>query len=313
MAALEQIGGRATPLLAYLERWKATTHLKGQSLDQVVARIKRFAGMVDQPIERLAGKHVQGWIEVMLHPADGSKACGVDTLRNYLASLRQYWEYLQSHDIVPLESRPFWNRKLQDSRNSLEKAKEDRRRFESSEVVKLWRRADEIGDRSLAAAIRLAAYTGARREGVCALTVQSIRRNPKTGLEFFHFEEKSKAGIRDVPIHSEIIGLVKGLMSCADADGYLIHNTTINKYGIRGDHIGRRFSRMKAAMGFGEQHTFHSIRHTVIYLLRRAECPLEIRKNIVGHAPQGAHEGYGGVIDLSKKKEWLERAIHYPE
>lgn len=311
--ALDHISGRATPILAYLDRWKVATHLKGQSLDQAVSRIKKFASTVNEPIERLTGRHVQVWIESMIQPSDESKGYSVDTLGNYLASLRTYWEYLQSHDIVPLESRPFWNRKLQDRRNEVERAGQDRNRFEPSEVVKLWQMAEELRDEPLAAAIRLAAYSGARREGVCALTVQSIRRHHATGIDYLHFAEKSRSGIRAVPIHSKIADLIKTLVNGADSDGYLIHNTTVNKYGKRGDNIGGRFSRMKATMEFGGQHTFHSIRHTVIYLLRRAECPLEIRKNIVGHAPQGAHEGYGGVIDLTKKQEWLEKAICYPE
>jgi integrase len=313
IAALDQISGRATPILAYLDRWKVATHLKGQSLDQAISRIKRFASTIDEPIERLTGRHVQVWIESMMLPSDDSKGYSADTLGNYLASLRTYWEYLQSHDIIPLDSRPFWNRKLQDRRNEVERAEQDRNRFEPPEVVKLWQKADETGDKPLAAAIRLAAYSGARREGVCALTVQSIRRQNESGIDFLHFAEKSRSGVRAVPIHSKIADLIKTLAKGADANGYLIHNTTINKYGKRGDNIGGRFSRMKAAMGYGGQHTFHSIRHTVIYLLRRAECPTEIRKNIVGHAPQGAHEGYGGVIDLLKKREWLEKAICYPE
>ena len=87
-----------------------------------------------------------------------------------------------------------------------------------------------------------------------------------------------------------------------------------NRYGQRGDALGKRFTRLKTSLGFDEHHTFHSLRHTVVHLFRKAECPLEIRNQILGHedGDAGAGAGYGGHIDQKHKLEWIKRAISYP-
>lgn len=56
-------------------------------------------------------------------------------------------------------------------------------------------------------------------------------------------------------------------------DGYLIPVSTQNQYDERSAPIGKRFGRMKAEMGFGPEHVFHSIRKTVATLLEDAQCP----------------------------------------
>src|SRR5208337_705055 len=63
----------------------------------------------------------------------------------------------------------------------------------------------------LANAIKLAAYTGARREGICTLKVSSLLTDPDTKIRFLHLSEKTRAGKRDVPVHSAIAGLIDEL------------------------------------------------------------------------------------------------------
>ena len=309
--AFEQIMGYATPILAHLDAWKAATHLKGKTLDQVISDINQFAKAVDQPLERLSGKHVQGWIEGLLNPKSGNTVAAV-TVRRKLTALRTYWVWLHSHELVSSDQHPFTGRKVNEHKTAVEKAEELRLRFEPADVVWLWREAEAKGDQALAAAIKIAAYTGARREGVSTLTVKSIRHDPASETDYFHFAEKTGNGVRDVPVHPELKNLITHLSGHADQDGYLIPSSNKNKYSKRGDALGKRFTRLKQELGFGEQHVFHSLRHTVIYLYRKAECPVEIRNQIVGHADDDVGAGYGGVIDMRQKLAWLTRAIIYP-
>jgi integrase len=176
---------------------------------------------VSEPIETLSGRHVQHWIDGLLHPATG-EPLSVKTVRRKLASLRAYWDHLQSHEIVTVEQRPFADRKVNGGTTEAQDAEAARERFTTADVVKLWEAADAKGDVMLAAAIRIAAYTGMRREGICTLRANSIRRDPDSGIAFMHVAEKTAAGVRDVPIHSAIRDLLTGLGKKADRDGYLI-------------------------------------------------------------------------------------------
>ncbi len=77
--------------------------------------------------------------------------------------------------------------------------------------------------------------------------------------------------------------------------------------------MGKRFTRLKSDLGFGESHTFHSLRHTVVHLFRTAHCPVEIRNHILGHEGDegGAGAHYGGHIGEKLKLEWIEKSIRY--
>jgi hypothetical protein len=74
--------------------------------------------------------------------------------------------------------RPFWNRKVNGGKTETEEADDDRERFDPADVVRLWKAAEAKGDFVLATAIKLAAYTGARREG--AFAPRGFRRSRPT-------------------------------------------------------------------------------------------------------------------------------------
>jgi integrase len=312
-AALGRITGNATPILAHLEEWKAVTHLKGKSLGQSISAINKFAKAVGEPMERLQGGHVQKWIDGLLRPKSGEPVTAA-TVNSYLSGIRTYWEWMQSHDIIPAEQRPFWGRKVNDGRTSAKAADDKRDRFAPADVERLWEAAEAKGDAMLAAAIRIAAYSGMRREGICTLRVDSIQRDPDTDREFMHVSEKTAAGVRDVPIHPAIRELLTKLSNKPDTGSYLIHSSDHNKYGKRGDAVGKRFTRLKQELGFDDRHVFHSIRKTVAHLLETAECPEGVAQDIVGHVKPGMTFGlYSGLTRLDHRARWLETAVKYPE
>lgn len=72
---------------------------------------------------------------------------------------------------------------------------------------------------------------------------------------------KTDAALRKVPAHTAIGGLLVRLV-VDSKNGYLIPVATKNQYDERSAPIGKRFGRMKAEMGFGPEHLFHSIRKT---------------------------------------------------
>jgi integrase len=300
--ALESTAQTDTPFLFHFDEWKKRTNLKGKTLDQAASDIKQFSTAVSKPLEGLSGGDVQTWIEGL------SETVSAVTVRRKLSALKSYWRWLQSHEHVSPDNRPFDGRTVNDRRTKVERAIDKRQRFEPSDIPKLIQASAD--DPSLQAMICLAAYTGARREGLASLTKQSVI--DIEGIPSIRLQEKTEAGIRTVPIHPEIADLIADLISESE-DGFLIPSDP-NRYGKRGDALGKRFTRLKTSLGFDERHTFHSIRHSVVFLFRRAECPIEIRNQILGHeaGDTGAGGDYGGHIDQKHKLEWMTKAISYP-
>ena len=76
--------------------------------------------------------------------------------------------------------------------------------------------------------------------------------------------------------------------------------------------IGKRFGRLKQALGFPEKKVFHSIRKTVVTLLEDAGVPENLTADIVGHEkPRITYGLYSGGHSLAPMREALEK-IRYP-
>jgi integrase len=236
------------------------------------------------------------------------KTVSAVTVGRKVSAVRSYWQWLQSHEIISPDRNPFEGRTIKDNRTKVEQALAKRQRFDTADVVKLWKAA--AGDRPLHALIRPAAFTGARREGLASLQINLVVK--VDGVDCPRLQEKTEAGIRTVPIHPEIATLVADLAKNS-TDGFLIQSET-DKYGHRGDALRKRFTKLKTDLKFDKLHTFHSLRHTVVHLFREAECPVEIRNQILGHevGDTGAGSGYGGHVGEKLKLEWLTKAVRYP-
>ncbi len=185
--------------------------MKGKTLDQAKSDIEQFTKTVPEPLEAVTGGHVQTWIETLLETVSAV------TVRRKLSNVRSYWGWMQSHELVAPDRSPFDGRKVMDRRTKVEKALDQRQRFEPSEVVKLIDAAK--GDKPLQDLIRLAAFSGARREGLASLKTDSVIQ--VEGVACLSLTEKTEAGIRKVPVHPEIAALVKKLIEDSK-DGFLI-------------------------------------------------------------------------------------------
>ncbi len=94
----------------------------------------------------------------------------------------------------------------------------------------------------------------------------------------------------------------------ASTDGFLLSVRTRNQYGDRSNALGKRFGRLKKAIGFSEQHVFHSIRHTVATLLEDAGVPESTAADVLGHEkPTMTYGLYSGGASLATKRAAIER------
>ena len=299
--AFARITGNATPFNTHIAAWSEGTYLIDRaSYNQVKSDIDKFSDAhPEETLESLTGATVQIWIDGLL------KTQKPTTVRRKLSSLRGYWKWLTKREILSLDAKnPFEGREVKDSRSKLKVAQDRRQRFEPPDVLKLIVQAETDGDGALANMIRLAAYTGIRREGLITLTAGSLV--VVEGIPCLHVEEKSEAGIRDVPLHPDILPLIERL---SKSNTYLIPCSAEK----RGDAMGKRFSRMKTKMGFDEHYTFHSIRHTVVLFFRKSGCRLDVQNQIIGHENDSVQAGYGGHVDMADKLEWILKASKYPK
>ena len=310
--AADRITGHATPFLSYLEKWKPHAGLKPRPLDQAISSIKQFEKAVAKPIEQIGEHDVQRWIETLIN-AEGKSGLSSKTVNRKLGEIRNYWTWMQQHRLVPKSHNPFDGHRVRDPASRRKTKDDERQRFRPEDVVRCWVAAEQNNDEPLAAAIKIAAYSGARIEGVAQLQKSDIRDDPDTKIKFMRMSDKTAAGDRFVPVHPKITGLIKQLAKQADEKNYLIHSKADNKYGERSQPIGKRFGRLKTDLGFDHRFVFHSIRKTVTHLLETAECPPGIAKDIVGHAKTDLTFGiYSGETRMDHRLRWLKKAIVYP-
>jgi integrase len=309
--ALQQIIGLETPdtpFLYRLEAFKETTHLKGKALAQTVFALKGFAKAVNLSLEALqgpgAGNTVQKWLDDLRR----DRGLRSTTLMHKLSGLQAYWKWLHKREFVANEFGPFHRRDARDGRNGAEEADDDRMPFDPVDVPRLWRAAEEDGDPELFAAIKLGAYTGIRRNGICSLTASSVVTDRESGIRYFQVTEKTKSGRRKVPVHLAITDLVDAMIANADKDGYLFHSPGIDVFGYRGKDISVRFTALKAAMGFHEKQDFHSLRHTFQSGLEHQGVREKVRKNLMGHKVSDITDGrYGTVAPLTELRDGIEK------
>jgi integrase len=291
--------GQLVSFTEHLDEWLGSSRASDKTKDMQRSDVKRFAAKFPM-VQDVTRREVRRWITRLMN--NGGLA--PKTVQRVLSALRGYWRYLQSIDVANEDHEPFT--KLDVARqNKRTTPRSTRQPFEPSEVVKLRDAAIERGGDQLADLIRLGMWTGCRIEELCALKVEQVKDD-----HFSIRDAKTKAGWRDVPIHRELAQTMARLVQ-ESADGYVLSGLAFNKYRGRSNGIGKRFGKLKTAMGFGPQHVFHSIRKTVVTILEDAGVAENIVADIVGHGkPTMTYGLYSGEVSLAAKREALDKLTY---
>ncbi len=266
--------GKLVKMEEHLDEWLATLSNEAKSKDMKRSTVLKFAETFPY-LQDVNRRGVQRWVNALVSD-QGKKAA---TVRRALSEVRGYWTYLGSIEVVPEDSLPF-ERLTLPKESSKSAVRDERRAFSPKEVADLLRAAEEKGPPQLADLIRLGMWTGARLEELCALKVENV------GEGFFEVvDAKSKAGWRRVPIHSKLAPTMARLVEASRKakDEYVMAGLSTNKYLDRSNAIGKRFGRLKDEAGFGPQHVFHSIRHTVATMFKSARVEEALAADILGH------------------------------
>jgi len=281
--------GARLPTIEHLDEWLGSLQVKDKTAKMRRSTIERLSAKFPM-LQDISRKEVRRWVTELgaeLKPA---------TVQRMTSDCRTYWAYLATIEAVPEDSAPF-------DRLGLKVKSSSWLPYTAKDAVRLL--AEAKGDLQLADAIRLAMYTGARREELCSLKIEHVKED-----RFEIVDAKTEAGIRTVPIHQKLSKTIKRLLRDSK-DGYVLSGLTPNANGDRGDAIGKRFTRLKRSLSFDDRHTFHSWRGTVITLLERAGVPEGTVQDIVGHERSTlAGSTYSGKSTFEMRRSALAKLAY---
>lgn len=297
--------GTQTPMHPLYTDWAAQLTLAPKTIDQMKKDVKT---MVDHfgTIEKVTSASVRDWIKGLMQDTPIKKGYSPSSIKRIVGFCRNFWGYLQEHEKASQDAQPFMVPTAAKKAAAKSSGTKGWTPFLPAEVVKLWRTALAKKDQQLADLIHLGMYTGARIEELCSLKVEHC-----DGNALLIVDAKTSAGIRTVPVHTALAAKVQTLKD-SSKDGYLLSGLSFNQYGDRSNAIGKRFGRLKRAMGFPAAKVFHSIRKTVVTQLENAGVAENLAADIVGHEkPRITYGLYSGGHSLTSMKDALEK-LSYP-
>lgn len=125
---------------------------------------------------------------------------------------------------------------------------------------------------------------------------------------------KSQAGLRKVPIHSEVVrlGLLDYVASMKERKEDRLWPDLATREGKPGGYFSAWFGVYRRSLGFGLYPDFHCLRHTVRTQMAEAEVPEQVMDAIAGHEVKGST---GAKVYTHRSLKSLQQAIehlHYP-
>jgi integrase len=282
-------------LLKTYREFRESRSSNQKHIDQQVGKMERLSDFLKQEELPLNFDTVDQWLKSL----DRAPA----TLGQYLMAGTALWKWATKYapawrDEYKDKVNPFTGHELPQG-GGAETAGQDREIYTQADALKLHQAALDNKDKPLADLIALGWYTGARIEELCRLTKDSVIT--VDGIRCFDFpRSKSKASKRVIPIHPSLLSTIDRL-SNDTTDTFLIP-TSSHHHDKRSHAISKAFGRLRTAAGFSKLHVFHSLRHTVVTELIRADVPDALAKELVGHETGSVtHDVYSKGASTAQK------------
>ncbi len=253
---VKEITGEVIHLPRYIDEWSRSLTLAPKTIAMMHSDVQRFV---------VQFKYSGGINHRAVRTYLAGLGVTVQTQRRILSGIKNYWNFLQDQFELD-DADPFINAIPRTKTKASGKARKD---WQPEDLVRVYRAAKGTDLKLL---IRIAAYTGARREELC---------NPTTMFNqntIMIVDAKTSAGIRTVPVHDAIKPLINDWVVARK-------NLKPNRFGDMSDAIGKRFSRLKTELGYDKGLVFHSIRATAATLLENAGVPEGVAADIIGDLP----------------------------
>ena len=266
-----------------LEAFRISLERKGneaKTIDQMCRRVKQFSDYLTATGKPVSFDTVSAYLDQLTDKAGNPLSS--KTKKQHTWSASAYWKWACKHDVEWREQYKGQPNPFADHDFPVIKGEAiSWEAFSKKDVERLHALAVEKKDQPLADLIAIGAYSGARLEEIGRIHRDTITIKNGVPVSFSITEAKSAAGIREVPFHPKIAGLVSSLLE-ASPDGFLLPGGN-NKYGNRLDALSKRFGRLKTQAGFDKQHVFHSIRKTTITLVHQAGADVAVMPGLFGH------------------------------
>lgn len=161
----------------------------------------------------------------------------------------------------------------------------------------------------------LMAYTGARREELCQLTVSDVGQDEGSSIWYLHIRPgegqsvKTASSRRKVPLHSDLIALdFIDYKNSLPASGRLFPDLTHHPADGWGHNFGKlwaKYLRNEAGVN-SSANPAHGFRHSFKTLCREVGIPGEVHDWLTGHSIPGVGATYGST-PLRRMAEELEK------
>lgn len=283
LPVVRALAGKALPLTALLERWLSAWGKQKKTTDEA-RRIVTGAARTLPDVYAVTPGAARKWVASLgVAPATANKQ---------LSILRLYFSWLAEEGVVAVN--PFIGVK------GPKRGRSTRTVLVPAETARLWQAAVDRQDQPLADCILLLAFTGLRFEEACCLRAEDLIE--REGVPMLRVVGgKTDSARRDVPVHSALLSTVRAWAARAvaekargkrGAEGFLIAGLRASTYGLRSTAVGKRFGRLKTAMGLPPERVAHSMRHWVNTAMVRAEVDQRLINEILGHSQNGMQAVY---------------------
>ncbi|MFA0050274.1 tyrosine-type recombinase/integrase [Vibrio breoganii] len=293
--------------------FKRAEGVKPKNLDLLRSRIRSFVQTTNKPLEKISTREASGFLKELYE-----KQLSVKTIRDYLAAIKQFYNWLVMMEYVRVT--PFELVKVKPDKRL---ACEQRRKWCIEELNKLFSHHNFTGiigsnDPHVNYQKKLEDYwiphllllTGARVSEICQLNTRDVVQKGEVWCISINEDDgksiKTRASIRYVPLHQKLLNL--GFLNYVNQrlETHQKQLFDIKPYGQNScwsEQFGKRFAKVLNQLGFHgkERPTLHGLRHTFIDTAQSMGIAENEIADIVGHTKQTMTYGrYGKRIGLER-------------
>lgn len=216
------------------------------------------------------------------------------TAKKHHGSVKLYWDYLIARGHVR-EGNPWEGQRMPDRGRRVERGgKAEERPFTEAEIKTLLyspfpSRMSNRFEGQLTDAIRIAALSGLRLAELVTLWVEECPIDDHRNGYFDIRQGKTAAAARRVPMHPDLIEIIKRRTEGKGPQEWLFHE--LAKERDAGDIFGKRFANYREKLGVDDKRpgqrrslvNFHSFRRWFVTEAERAGIPESTISSVVGH------------------------------
>jgi integrase len=320
--------GKKTPLTLHLDRWIADSPDKEKRtlkhFHTTVTRLAEYATEVGWPqtIEAFDRRRAGEFISRCFI----QKSVPHKTTGKFISALSSYWRWLEYRGHIPRSTDNPWLRQPlpRPKQNRGGRSRQKEREFTDDELMTLLDPKASAGDPMLGDFMHIAALSGMRIDEIANLKAEDVKLNAATKTVSIE-EAKTEAGVRTVPIHPELEGIIKSRLNGKAPGDWLFDELPEyppESMSERSMIVSKRFVTYRRRLGVDERVegkrrslvNFHSFRRWFITKAEQAGVPTSTIAVVVGH--ETGREGmtlgvYSGGPSLEQRHACVE-AVKLP-